>query len=131
MLMIALIPIVLIFAIGLLIIIWAIASIPVYVSAKILTSGKSTLFQSMIATLFGSIVYIIALAISHIIFHSFIISFLIAYLLYIWTFKSIFGVGWLKAIGISILAIIFTLIIQSLLAELWSITFIPSPKWAI
>ncbi len=129
--MIPLIPIILILAIGLLIIVWAVASIPVYVSAKILTSGKSTLFQSMVATLFGSIVYVIALAIIHLILRSFIISFLIAYLLYIWVFKSIFGVGWLKAIGISILAIIFTLIIQTLLAELWSITFIPSPKWAI
>lgn len=129
--MIPLIPIILILAIGLLIIVWAVASIPVYVSAKILTSGKSTLFQSMVATLFGSIVYVIALAIIHLILRSFVISFLIAYLLYIWVFKSIFGVGWLKAIGISILAIIFTLIIQTLLAELWSITFIPSPKWAI
>jgi len=96
-----------------------------------LTSGKSTLLQSMIATLFGSIVYVVILAIAHLIFHSFIVSFIIAYFFYIWVFKSIFGVGWLKAIGISILAIIFTVIIQTILTDLWSITFLPSPKWSI
>jgi hypothetical protein len=129
--MIPLIPIILVLGFALLFIVWAIASIPVYVSAKILTSGKSTLLQSMIATLFGSIVYVVILAIVHLIFHSFIVSFIIAYFFYIWVFKSIFGVGWLKAIGISILAIIFTVIIQSILTDLWSITFLPSPKWSI
>jgi hypothetical protein len=129
--MIPLIPIILVLGFALLFIVWAIASIPVYVSAKILTSGKSTLLQSMIATLFGSIVYVVILAIAHLIFHSFILSFIIAYFFYIWVFKSIFGVGWLKAIGISILAIIFTVIIQSILTDLWSITFLPSPKWSI
>lgn len=129
--MIPLIPIIIVLGIVLLLIVWAFASIPVYVSAKILTSGKSTLLQSMIATLFGSIVYVVTLAIAHIFFHSFVISFLIAYFLYIWVFKSIFGVGWLKAIGISILAIIFTVMIQTILTDLWSITFLPSPKWSI
>ncbi|MGB9728206.1 MAG: hypothetical protein ACPLZF_07320 [Nitrososphaeria archaeon] len=129
--MIPLISMILVLGIVLLFIVWAVASIPVYVSAKILTLGKSSLLQSMIATLFGSIVYVVTLAITHLIFHSFTISFLIAYFLYIWVFKSIFGVGWLKAIGISILAIIFTVIIQTILTDLWSLTFLPSPKWSI
>jgi len=129
--MLPLIVMVLALGILLLLAVWAVASIPVYISAKILTSGRSTLFQSMVATLLGSIVYIITLAVVHLILHSFTASFLIAYVLYVWVFKSIFGVGWLKALGISILAIVFTLIIQTILAGIWNITFIPSPRWAI
>jgi len=42
-----------------LVILWIIVSIPVYIAGKIVTAGKSTFGEAMLATLFGPIVYVI------------------------------------------------------------------------
>jgi hypothetical protein len=48
---------VLVFIIGL-IILWMLVSIPVYLAAKIVTSGEASLGDAMFATLFGSLAYV-------------------------------------------------------------------------
>ena len=44
-----------------LIILWVIVSIPVYIAGKIVTAGRATFGEAMLATLFGPIVYAIVL----------------------------------------------------------------------
>lgn len=53
----------LLIAIIVLIILWIIVSIPVYIAGKVVTGGKATFGEAMLATLLGPIVYAIALVI--------------------------------------------------------------------
>ena len=125
---IPLLPIIFFALLILLLIIWIIVSIPVYISAKIFTGGRATILQSMLATLVGSILYVLVTVIISFFINSTIISSLISFLFYLWVFKSIFNVGWIQAAGIAILAIVFTIIIQIILAGVLAIPFLPYPK---
>ena len=108
---------VLIIAIGL-ILIWIIVSIPVYIAGKIVTGGKSTLSDAMVATLFGPIVYAITLILSDYFLGALIGSgsimwgLVIAFIAWVAVFKASFGTGWLRTLAIALLAIvIFTVIV--------------------
>ena len=127
-LIIPLLPIVFFALLVLLLIVWIIVSIPVYISAKIFTGGRATILQSMLATLVGSILYVLMTVIISFFIDSAIISSLISFLFYLWVFKSIFNVGWMQAAGIAILAIVFTIIIQIILTGVLAIPFLPYPK---
>lgn len=110
-----------------LIILWVIVSIPVYIAGKALTGGKSTIGDAMLATLFGPIVYIIVLAAVDFFLgaligsSAFFWAYLLAFLGWIWVYKASFHVGWLRGLGIAILAIIVFIIISSILGILFGI----------
>lgn len=110
-----------------LIILWVIVSIPVYIAGKALTGGKSTIGDAMLATLFGPIVYIIVLAIVSFFLGTviggtaLIFAYILALIGWIWVFKASFGVGWLRGLGIAILAIIMFVVINAILAALFGI----------
>ncbi len=107
---------ILIIIIGL-ILIWIIVSIPVYIAGKLVTGGESSLGDAMVATLFGPIVYAITLLLSDYLLGAFlgpgsyVWGFVIAFIAWVGVFKASFGVGWLRAFAIAVLAIVvFTVI---------------------
>lgn len=119
------------FIIGL-IILWLIVSIPVYIAGKVVTQGKSTLGDAMVATLFGPIVYAITLFASSFLLgaiigsSAFIVSLVVAFIAWLWIFKVSFRTGWLGALAIAILAIL-VFAGMSLLFGLFLGVMIPAP----
>jgi hypothetical protein len=122
---------ILVFVIGL-IIIWIIVSIPVHLAAKVVTGGKSTLGDAMVATLFGPIVYAITLFAMDFLLGSFIgpnayiLSLIIAFIAWLGVFKASFGTGWLGALAIAILAILIFAGLSLLFGALLGI-MVPAP----
>lgn len=103
-----------------LVIIWAIASIPVWISAKILASRHASFGRAMLVTAAGPIVYALVLTISTS-FRSLTIGnqlslitslgVVLAFMAWIYVFKRGFETGWIRAVGIAIVAIIVFVII--------------------
>ncbi len=107
---------ILIIVIGL-VIVWILVSIPVYLAGKVVTAGKSSLGDAMVATLFGPIVYAITLLLSDYLLGAFIGTgsymwgFIIAFVAWVGVFKASFGTGWLRALAIALLAIVIFMVI--------------------
>jgi hypothetical protein len=117
-----------------LVIIWAIVSVPVWISAKILTSGRARFGRAMLVTAAGPIVYALVLAIST----SFLslavgnqspiivsIGLVLAFLAWIYVFKRGFETGWLRGAGIALLAIIVFVIIGIIIGSVTHL-FVPN-----
>jgi len=110
-----------------LIIFWIIVSIPVYIAGKIITGGKSSLGNAMASTLLGPIVYAIVLFVVDFFLgaiigsSAYIWAFILAFIAWLWVYKSSFNTGWLGAIGIAILAVIVFAILNILLGQLFGI----------
>ncbi|MDG6925416.1 MAG: hypothetical protein JRN09_02565 [Nitrososphaerota archaeon] len=110
-----------------LIVLWVVVSIPVYIAARVVTSErprKASFGQAMGATLGGAIVYAIVL-VGASFFLSFllgpaavILALLLAVIAWLAVYRSVFGVGWLGALGIAILAAIVLIIINVILVAL-------------
>lgn len=100
----------LLFLVGL-IIMWIIVSVPVYIAGKVVTAGKSTLGDAMIATLFGPIIYALTLfAVDYFLgaligSSSFIVALILAFIAWVWVFKASFRTSWLSGLAVAILAI--------------------------
>jgi len=109
-------------------ILWMIVSIPVYIAAKVVTKGKSTLGEAMTATLLGPIVYIIVLVgvdffLGEIIGSgAYIWAYILAFIAWIWVYKSTFKTRWLGALAIAVLAIIVFVALSVMLSALFSFT---------
>lgn len=108
-----------------LVIIWVIVSIPVWISAKILTSGRASFRRAMLVTASGLIVYVLVLIISTNFLSLTIgnrsqlitsIGLVLAFLAWIYVFKRGFETGWIRGIGIALLAIIVFIIIGAAIA---------------
>ena len=108
-----------------LVIIWAIVSIPVWISAKILASRRASFGRAMLVTAAGPIVYALVLIISTS-FSSLAVGnrlslitslgVVLAFLAWIYVFKRGFETGWIRAAGIAIFAIIVFVIIGVFIA---------------
>ncbi len=124
-------PSILIFVVGL-IIIWIIVSIPVYIAAKILTEGNSTLGDAMVATLFGPIVYVVTLflvyySIGFVVgFAAYVSALILAFIAWVGVFKASFKTGWLRAFAIAIIAILVFAAIGVLFGVLLGV-MVPAP----
>ena len=98
-----------------LIILWIIVSIPAYLAGKVVTSGRSTFGEAMVATLFGPIVYAVTLIVVDFFLGTiigggvaYVFALILAFIAWVWVFKASFRTGWLGGLGIAILsAIIF------------------------
>lgn len=118
-----------IFLIGL-IILWAIVSIPVYLSAKIVTGGRASFGGAMGATLLGPLVYVIVLfGVSFFLGSviggsSFVWALILAFLAWVAVFKSVFETGWLGALGIAILAVVIFIVLSIMLGLLFGVTIL-------
>jgi hypothetical protein len=111
-----------------LVILWIIVSIPAYIAGKIVTAGKSTFGEAMLATLFGPIVYAIVLVgvsffLGAIIGSgAYILALILALIAWVGVYKSMFRTGWLGAIAIGILAVIIFIILGIIIAALFGVT---------
>ena len=102
-----------------LLVLWIIVSIPVWIAAKILTRGRVKFSRAMLVTALGPIIYAIVFFISATLLTAIvggvtvpmIIGFVVAFLAWIAVFKKGFDTGWLRALGIAILAIIIFAVI--------------------
>jgi hypothetical protein len=115
----------LIIAIIVLLISWAILSIPLWLAAKVLTAGKATLGAAMIGMLLGGIVFLVVYAVTYLVTdtltsssNAVIVASMISFLAFLGLYKILFDVGWLKALAIAILAIIFTVIMYLIIAAI-------------
>jgi len=115
----------LIIAIIVLLISWAILSIPLWLAAKVLTAGKATLGAAMIGMFLGGIVFLVVYAVTYLVTDTFtissnavIVASIISFLAFLGLYKILFDVGWLKALAIAILAIIFTVIMYFIIAAI-------------
>ena len=117
-----------------LVIMWAIISVPVWLSAKILTSGRARFGRAMLVTVIGPIVYALVLIIST----SFVspalgnrlsiimlLGTVLAFLAWTYVFKKGFETGWIRAAAIAVLAIIVFVIIGAVIA-LFTHLFVPN-----
>jgi hypothetical protein len=116
-----------------LVIIWAIVSVPVWISAKILTSSRARFGRAMLVMAAGPIVYALVLIISTGFLSlaignrsSLIVSIglVLAFLAWIYVFKRGFETGWIRGAGIALLAIIVFVIIGVVIA-LFTHLFVP------
>ena len=124
-----------------LLVLWIIVSIPVWIAAKILTRGRVRFTRAMLVTAMGPIVYaIVFFILAAVLSVAFgesgwlvTISFVIAFIAWVGVFKKGFETGWLRALGIAILAtavfavigVIITLVIQAFVPQAPPITPFP------
>jgi hypothetical protein len=116
----------LVIAIVSILIIWAVVSIPVWISAKILTLGRAKFGLAMLVTAVGPIVYFVVLFISTAMLSSLPIgenifslnwlALVLAFIAWIYLITKAFDIGWIRALGISILAIIVLVIVGMVIA---------------
>ncbi len=115
-----------------LVIIWIIISIPVYLAAKFVTAGESTLGNAMSATLFGPIIYAATIFLVNIFLGSlfgsgvYIWALVLAFVAWVGVFKASFHTGWLSALAIAVLAILVFAAISVLFGVLLGVT-VPAP----
>lgn len=110
-----------------LIILWVVVSVPVWIAARIVTSGrqkKASFGEAMGATLGGAIVYAVVALVSYVFLHliiggyAIILAVLLAVVAWLGVYKSIFSVGWLGALAIAILAGIVVVVLNVILGLL-------------
>ena len=120
---------------------WIIVSVPVWIAAKILTLGKARFTRAMLVTAIGPIVYAIVFFLSAALLTLtfggktllIALSFVIAFVAWIGVFKKGFMTGWLRALGIAVLAtivfaivgVLITLILRAFVPDTPSITPFP------
>jgi hypothetical protein len=117
-----------------LVIIWAIVSFPVWISAKMFASRRASFGRAMLVTAAGPIVYALVLIISTSLLSlavgnrlSLITSLgvFLAFMAWIYVFKRGFATGWIRAAGIAIVAILVFVIIGVAIASVTHI-FVPN-----
>ncbi len=110
-----------------LVILWVVISIPAWLAGKAITGGKSTLGDAMVATLVGPIVYfVILIAVDFFLGAligpgAFIFALILAFIAWIWVYKSSFGTSWLGGLGIAILSIIIFAVMSVILGALFGV----------
>jgi hypothetical protein len=108
-----------------LIILWIIVSIPAYLAGKVVTGGRSTFGEAMIATLFGPIVYAIALFVADFFLSAiiggiaYVLALILAFIAWVWVFKASFRTSWLSGLAIAILSVIVFWILSIILGFLF------------
>ncbi len=119
------------FIIGL-VILWIIVSVPFYIAGKIVTAGKSTLGDAMVATLFGPIIYAITLFVVDFLLGSligsgaYIWALVLAFIAWVWVFKASFKTGWLRGLAIAVLAILVFALISIIFGTFLNL-LVPAP----
>ena len=118
-----------------LLVLWIIVSIPVWFAAKILTIGRVSFSRAMLVTALGPIVsaimfFIFAALLTAIVGDPtlpVIIGLIIALVAWIGVFKRGFHTGWLRALGIAILAIIVFAVIGLIISLLMQVIVPEAP----
>ena len=105
---------------------WIIVSIPAWIAGKVVTKGKATFGEAMLATLLGPIVYVVVLVITDFLLGGlgsagYIIGFVLAFIAWVWIYKALFKTGWLGGFAIAILALIVFVIMLIIIVVLLSV----------
>src|SRR6185503_9434778 len=112
---------------------WILVSIPVWIAAKILTLGRAKFTRAMLVTAAGPIVYaVVFVASSAVLSVAFgesswllTVALITAFIAWIGVFKKGFDTGWLRALGIAILAtVVFTVMSIVITLIIWA--FVPN-----
>jgi hypothetical protein len=118
-----------------LLVLWIIVSIPVWITAKILAMGRVSFSRAMLVTALGPVVaaivfFIFAALLTAIIGDPtvpVIIGLIVAFVAWIGVFKRGFHTGWLRALGIAILAIIVFAVIGLIISLLMQVIIPEAP----
>lgn len=112
-------------ALVVMVVVWALISIPLYIAAKVVTDGRATLGAAMLGTLLGSMVfygvyYLASRAASAFIGEtlSLILGAALAFLTFLGLFKVLFHTTWGKALLTAILALAITVVVALVLTAL-------------
>jgi hypothetical protein len=104
-----------------LVIVWVIASFPVYVAGKLVTAGRATFLEAMLATVVGPVVFGIVFAGATLFLlplfggSAAVWATFLAFLAWLAVYRSLFKTGWLGALGIAVLAVVVSLILYAIL----------------
>ncbi len=108
-----------------LLIAWAIASMPLWLAARLLTGGRATLGAAMLGMLLGGIVFAVVYLITYSITSSFtssgtagILALVLSFLAFLGLYRELFNVGWLRALAIAILAVVLAIVIPIIIAAI-------------
>ena len=110
-----------------LVILWVVISIPAWLAGKAITGGKSTFGDAMVATLVGPIIYFVILIVVDFFLGTligsgaFIIALILAFIAWIWVYKSSFGTSWLGGLGIALLSIVIFAVVSVILGAVFGI----------
>lgn len=114
---------------------WIIVTIPVYISARILTIGNVGFGRAMLATFVGPLMFITVFFISLILLGSAIsnlltiaIALILSIIAWLGTFKVIFNTTWLRSIAIVIIALIIFIITVFIIGLILLFLFPTIPK---
>ena len=118
-----------------LLVLWIIVSIPVWVAAKILAMGRVSFSRAMLVTALGPIVsavvfFIFAALLTAIVGDPtlpVIIGLIVAFIAWIGVFKRGFHTGWLRALGIAMLAVIVFAVIGLIISLLMQVIVPEAP----
>ncbi len=104
---------------------WIIISIPLWLAAKAMTGGRATLGAAMLGTLLGIFVFTLIYFLTYVVSSTFVsqstagaVSLLFGFLAFLALYKGLFNVGWIGALAIAILAVIFTAIIAVIIGAI-------------
>ena len=118
-----------------LLVLWIIVSIPVWVAAKILAMGRVSFSRAMLVTALGPIVSAVVFLIFAALLTAIvgdptlpvIIGLIVSFVAWIGVFKRGFHTGWLRALGIAILAIIVFAVIGFIISLLMQVIVPEAP----
>lgn len=111
-----------------LVVLWVAVSVPVYVSAELITGGKADLGSAMGATLGGALVYFIVLYAAAFFLApalgtlGLLTSFVLAMIAWLAVYRSSFDTGWIGAVGIVVVGWLVLVAIDVLLASLFGVS---------
>ncbi len=104
---------------------WIIISIPLWLAAKAMTGGRATLGAAMLGTLLGIFVFTLIYFLTYVVSSTLVsqstagaVSLLFGFLAFLALYKGLFNVGWIGALAIAILAVIFTAIIAVIIGAI-------------
>jgi hypothetical protein len=118
-----------------LLVLWIIVSIPVWVAAKILAMGRVSFSRAMLVTALGPIVSVVVFFIFAALLTAIvgdptlpvIIGLIVAFVAWIGVFKRGFHTGWLRALGIAMLAVILFAVIGLIVSLLMQVIVPEAP----
>lgn len=118
-----------------LLVLWIIVSIPVWVAAKILAMGRVSFSRAMLVTALGPIVSAVVFLIFAALLTAIvgdptlpvIIGLIVAFVAWIGVFKRGFHTGWLRALGIAMLAVILFAVIGFIISLLMQVIVPEAP----
>jgi|FaiFalFF_MnMetaG_3_1042247.scaffolds.fasta_scaffold04524_4 hypothetical protein len=125
-----------ILSLAVVIVAWIILSIPVYISARVLTMGRIRFTTAMLASLIAPLLYFAIvigslLLIDRIGMASILLALIVAPIAWLWVYKHMFNTGWLRALGITVLSLILFIVLAWMVSVILGIALpdvhIPNP----